>query len=89
MHLQPEPNGPTLAALDQEAAANDPVPQAEATPRPPLLVTIPQAAEPLPVSRSTVYQLIWDDELAPIRIGRSVRLTIDDLEDYVQRKRAA
>ncbi len=59
------------------------------TPRLPLLVTIPQAAELLAVSRSTVYQLIWDDELAPIRIGRSVRLTIDDLEDYVQRKRAA
>jgi excisionase family DNA binding protein len=58
-------------------------------PRSPLLVTIPQAAELLAVSRSTVYQLIWDDELAPIRIGRSVRLTIDDLQDYVQRKRAA
>ncbi len=58
-------------------------------PRPPLLVTIPQAAELLAVSRSTVYQLIWDDELAPIRIGRSVRLTLDDLEGYVQRRRAA
>lgn len=55
----------------------------------PLLVTIPQAAQLLAVSRSTVYQLIWDHELDPIRIGRSVRLTIDDLEDYVQRKRAA
>ncbi|MEO6651393.1 MAG: helix-turn-helix domain-containing protein [Ilumatobacteraceae bacterium] len=58
-------------------------------PRPPLLVTIPQAAELLAVGRSTVYQLIWDHELEPIRIGRCVRLTIDDLEDYVQRKRAA
>jgi excisionase family DNA binding protein len=58
-------------------------------PRAPLLVTIPQAAELLAVSRSTVYQLIWDDELAPIRIGRSVRLAIDDLQDYVRRKRAA
>lgn len=58
-------------------------------PRPPLLVTIPQAAKLLAVGRSTVYQLIWDDELTPIRIGRSVRLTIDDLQDYVQRKRAA
>ena len=38
-------------------------------PRPPLLVTFPQAAGLLAVSRSTVYQLIWDDELAPIRIG--------------------
>ncbi len=59
------------------------------TPRTPLLVTIPQAAELLAVGRSTIYQLIWDAELAPIRIGRSVRLTVDDLEDYVQRKRAA
>lgn len=59
------------------------------TPRTPLLVTIPQAAELLAVGRSTIYQLIWDHELEPIRIGRSVRFTIDDLEDYVQRKRAA
>jgi excisionase family DNA binding protein len=59
------------------------------TSRAPLLVTIPQAAQLLAVSRSTVYQLIWDDELAPIRIGRSVRLIVDDLQDYVQRKRAA
>ena len=58
-------------------------------PRRPLLVTIPQAAELLAVGRSTVYQLIWDHELEPIRIGRSVRLTIDDLKDYVERKRAA
>lgn len=53
------------------------------TPRPPLLVTIAQAAELLAVSRSTIYELIWSHELEPIRIGRSVRLTIDDLEDYV------
>ncbi len=57
--------------------------------RSPLLVTIPQAAQLLAVGRSTIYQLIWDHELEPIHIGRSVRLTIDDLEDYVQRKRAA
>ena len=37
----------------------------------------------------TIYELIWNHELEPIHIGRSVRLTIDDLEDYVQRKRAA
>jgi excisionase family DNA binding protein len=59
------------------------------TPQPPLLVTIPQAAQLLAVGRSTIYELIWNHELEPIHIGRSVRLTIDDLEDYVQRKRAA
>jgi excisionase family DNA binding protein len=67
---------------------SDNTPHAHA-PRPPLLVTIPQAAELLAVGRSTVYQLIWDHEFGPIRLGRSVRLTIDDLEDYDQRKRAA
>jgi excisionase family DNA binding protein len=67
---------------------SDNTPHARA-PRPPLLVTIPQAAELLAVGRSTVYQLIWDHELEPVRIGRSVRLTIDDLEGYVRRKRAA
>jgi excisionase family DNA binding protein len=59
------------------------------TPQPPLLVTIPQAAQLLAVGRSTIYELIWNHELEPIHIGRSVRLTIDDLEDYIQRKRAA
>ncbi len=59
------------------------------TPQPPLLVTIPQAAQLLAVGRSTIYELIWNHELQPIHIGRSVRLTIDDLENYIQRKRAA
>ena len=59
------------------------------TPQPPLLVTIPRAAQLLAVGRSTIYELIWNHELEPVHIGRSVRLTIDDLEDYVQRKRAA
>ena len=59
------------------------------TPRPPLLVTIPQAAQLLAVGRSTIYELIWNHELEPIHIGRSVRITIDDLENFVQRKQAA
>ena len=59
------------------------------TPQPPLLVTIPQAAQLLAVGRSTIYELIWNHELEPVHIGRSVRLTIDDLENYIQRKRAA
>ncbi len=29
------------------------------------------------------YQLIWNDELTPIRIGRSVRFSVEHLEDFV------
>jgi excisionase family DNA binding protein len=49
----------------------------------PLLVSVIQAAEMLSVSRSSIYQLIWNDELTPIRIGRSVRFSVEHLETFV------
>ena len=48
-----------------------------------LLVTVVQAAEILSLSRSSIYQLIWSDQLVPIRIGRSVRFWVDQLERFV------
>jgi excisionase family DNA binding protein len=52
----------------------------------PLLVDVKMAAATLCVSRSTIYQLIWDGELEPVRIGRSVRLTPTQLEQFVSRR---
>lgn len=52
----------------------------------PLLVSITQAAAILAVSRSSIYQLIWNEQLTPIRIGRSVRFTIEHIEDFVARR---
>lgn len=52
----------------------------------PLLVSITQAAAILAVSRSSVYQLIWNEQLTPIRIGRSVRFPIEHIEDFVARR---
>ena len=49
----------------------------------PLLVSVVQAAEMHSLSRSSIYQLIWNDELTPIRIGRSVRFSVEDLEAFV------
>ena len=57
------------------------------TPKP-LLITVEQAAEILTIGRSTIYQLIWNAELVPIRIGRSVRFTVDQLEEFVSRRRS-
>ncbi len=54
--------------------------------RSPLLVTIAQAAEMLSLSRSSVYQLIWTEQLTPVRIGRSVRLSTDQLERFVAQR---
>jgi excisionase family DNA binding protein len=55
----------------------------------PLLVNIERAAEILAISRTSVYQLVWRDELVPIHIGRSVRFSIAQLEDFVSSRSAA
>ena len=53
----------------------------------PLLLTAAQAAEVLSIGRTAVYQLVWSGELKPVRIGRSVRFAVDDLEAFVSAKR--
>ena len=54
-----------------------------------LLVDVKMAASRLCVSRSTIYQLIWEGELEPVRIGRSVRFTPAQLEAFVARRTRA
>jgi excisionase family DNA binding protein len=49
----------------------------------PLLVTVAQAAQVLAVGRTTIYELISTGQLTPIHIGRSVRLPVRQLEDFV------
>jgi excisionase family DNA binding protein len=48
-----------------------------------LLVSIRQAADMLAISRSSIYNLIDADQLKPIRIGRSVRFPVEQLERFV------
>ena len=38
-----------------------------------LLLSVVEAAAVLSVSRTTLYELMWRDEIKPIHIGRSVR----------------
>jgi excisionase family DNA binding protein len=49
-----------------------------------LLLTIPEAAQVLGVSRSILYQLVRAGEVATIKIGRSRRVPIVALEQYVR-----
>jgi excisionase family DNA binding protein len=57
-------------------------PPSQATTRA-LLVSIRQAAEMLAISRSSIYNLIDAEQLTPIRIGRSVRFPVEQLERFV------
>ena len=48
-----------------------------------------QAAEILSLSRSSIYLLIDAGKLTPIRIGRSVRFSLEHLEGFVDDLTAA
>ncbi len=52
------------------------------------LLTVPQVAMVFQCSRSTVWRLIKARELVPIRIGRIVRVTPQDLTVYIKDLRA-
>ena len=51
-----------------------------------LLLTLEHAAQRLSISPRSVRRLIERGELAPIRIGRCVRLSTEDLRAYIDRQ---
>ena len=48
-----------------------------------LLVSIPDAAAQLAISRSKAYQLVAAGELRVVRIGRSARIRREDLTAWI------
>lgn len=52
-------------------------------------LTAEDVAEMLQVSRSSVYKLVKSDELASYYVGRKLRFTMADVENYIARSRQA
>ena len=50
---------------------------------PKLLLTVPEAAEALAISRSKLYELIAAGLVRSVRIDRSRRVPVEALESYV------
>ncbi len=50
----------------------------------PLLLTVPQAARMLGISRNTLYRLFRRGELRHIHIGRAARVSVADLRRWLQ-----
>ena len=48
-----------------------------------LLLRVPEAADALGVSRSTIYGLVAADDLPSVRVGRLVRIPVDQLEKWI------
>ena len=54
---------------------------------PRLLLDTPAAAQALSISPRTLWQLTKDGEIPCIRIGRSVRYSIHDLEAWIEQRK--
>jgi excisionase family DNA binding protein len=52
---------------------------------PRLLLTVPEAAEALAISRSKLYELLASGAIASVRIDGSRRIPLTALEEYVSR----
>lgn len=48
-----------------------------------ILLTIPEAAEALGVGRSVVYELLLEGGLPSVKIGRSRRVPVAALQEFV------
>lgn len=53
----------------------------------PRLLRVPEVAEALQVSRTTVYMILKSGELPSVRIGGCRRVVPDDLQAYVEARR--
>ena len=51
-----------------------------------LLLSIAEAAEMLSVARSKAYAMVLSGELPAVRLGKSVRVPVRALNEYVERK---
>lgn len=50
-----------------------------------LLLTVPEAAQALAISRSKLYELLATDAVASIRIDGARRIPLSALEEYISR----
>jgi len=48
------------------------------------VLTIPEVAQHLHISRSKVYQLVQAGDMPSVRFGRSVRVLASDLVDWIE-----
>ena len=53
-----------------------------------LLLTMSEAARVLSVGRTTMYELVGAGEIEVVHIGRSARVPVGALEEFVERRRA-
>ena len=52
-----------------------------------LLYSIEETAAALSIGRSTVYKLIWADDLRPVKIGRRTLIPVEEIQRLLNSRR--
>ena len=50
-----------------------------------VFLTIAEVAAKMRVSKMTVYRMVHNEELPAVRVGRSFRVTEEDLNEYLRK----
>ncbi|MDF7826181.1 helix-turn-helix domain-containing protein [Pontiellaceae bacterium B12227] len=50
------------------------------------LMKVKEVAEQLGVVEKTVYRLIWNGDLKAKKVGRAMRISAEDLEEYLNQQ---
>ena len=90
-HGQPDPSAISRSQLRKDPAMSEaPTPQMRTADRAatvaapaPLLVTVMQACQMLGLGRTSIHHLVRNGQLKPVRIGSSVRFSVDHLREFV------
>ena len=57
----------------------------QSQPEPPVLVTVEEAARRLSIGRTATYMLVLRGELESVKIGRTRRVVVTSIDDYVSK----
>ena len=57
----------------------------QSQPEPPVLVTVEEAARRLSIGRTATYMLVLSGELQSVKIGRTRRVVVASIDDYVSK----
>ena len=60
--------------------------QQEPDEQPPLLLSIPEVARSLRLSRAKIYRLIYYEGLPVLHFGRAARVSVIALQEWIERR---
>jgi excisionase family DNA binding protein len=79
----------TAARVEGRRAPKEPALRASQRQISPKLLSVAQVAMALGIGITKAYELVWASEIASLRVGRVLRVRVEDVDAYIERQAAA